>query len=396
MNILELKSNLIPKLENWVRHLDHSMKAQGKEFNDSFGFGNYVLINKLENHFVIEIIGFQEINQNPFFFVEDKPNNCDINFFINGGLKYDNYTGLEPIFKTENSNNHEQLVNISHLLLSVAKIDNIVDVLFEDVSMYKNSIIKECCELPFHLLEDTTNIFLNNISIISKADDIYSFRRHSATIIIEKSISVIDFNSLLDKIFDCSTFDFNRLSGCKLKHQLISELKSLAYHKVDETAIDKFIQLISDQFANSLGYKSAKSNIRLEIQNTAIGTEKKYLTPDFMMERKDGYFDILDLKLGLLNSDFAFGDWTNSFFSRYGNSLIGQLNGYKRYFSNPENAQWAFKNLSIQINDPKLIGIAGNHNNFDRKIVDIALEGNIADFHLISYTELANFLKSEV
>lgn len=394
MNIPELKSNLIPKLKEWVNHLDYSMRKHGSEFNNSFGFGNYVLINRLENHFVIEIIGFQEINQNPKFIVEDKPNNSDLNFFINGGLKYDNYKGLEPIFKTENSNNHQQLVNIGHRLLSVAKIDNIVNVLFEDLSMYKSRIKKECCELPFHFLEDTTNIFLNNISIISQVNEIYSFRRHSATIIIEKSISVIDFNSLLNKIFDCSSFDFDKLNGCKLKHQLISELKSLAYHKVDETAIDKFIQLISDKFANSLGYKSAKSNIRLEIQDpTSKSTEKKYLTPDFMMEKEDGFYDILDLKLGLLNSNFAFGDWTNSYFSSYATKLIGQLNGYKRYFSDPENAKWAFENHSIKIENPKLIGIAGNHNNFDREVVDKALDGNIADFHLISYNELADLLK---
>lgn len=205
---------------------------------------------------------------------------------------------------------------------------------------------------------------------------------------------MIDFNSLLNKIFDCSTFNIQNLNGCKLQPQLISELKSLAYHKVDETAIDKFIQLISNQFANSLGYKSAKSNIRLEIQDsTSKSTEKKYLTPDFMMEREDGYYDILDLKLGLLNSDFAFGDWTNSYFSSYATKLVGQLNGYKRYFSDPENAKWTYEKHLIKVQNPKLIGIAGNHNNFDRKIVDTALEGNIADFNLISYNELANLLR---
>lgn len=48
MNITELKSNLIPKLEEWVKHLNYSMRKQGKEFNSSFGFGNYVLINRLK------------------------------------------------------------------------------------------------------------------------------------------------------------------------------------------------------------------------------------------------------------------------------------------------------------------------------------------------------------
>lgn len=134
----------------------------------------------------MEIIGFQEISNNPKFVVEDKPNNSDLNFFLNGGTKYDNYEGLEPIFKTENTNDYQGLMNIGHLLTSVVKIDNVVDVLFDDISMYKNIIIKESSELPFHFLEDATNIFLNNVSIISRANGIYSFRRHSATIIIEK------------------------------------------------------------------------------------------------------------------------------------------------------------------------------------------------------------------
>ncbi|WP_149207884.1 hypothetical protein [Flavobacterium johnsoniae] len=395
MNILELKSNLIPKLENWVKHLDLSMKAMGKEFNNSFGFGNYILINRLENHFAIEIYGFQEITNNPKFIIEDKPNKYNLNFFLNGGKYYPQYDGLKSIVDGKNANNHQTVYSFSDLLLSVASANDLIDVLFEDTKLYKNKLIKEECDLPFHFSNECTNIFFNNISIISQINGFYSFRRHSTTLIVNSSITEKDFTCLLNKVFDCSNFDIEKpLNGCKHKFQLISELKSLAYYKVDETAIDKFIQLISNQFATSLGYKSAKSNIRLEIQdNSSKSTEKQYLTPDYMMEREDGFYDILDLKLGLLNSDFAFGDWTNSYFSNYATKLVGQLNGYKRYFSDPENAKWAYQQYSIQVENPKLIGIAGNHNNFDRKIVDRVLEGNVDDFNLISYNELADLLK---
>lgn len=369
---------------------------EGKEFNENFGFGKYILINRLQNHYAIEILGFQNITNNPEFIIEDKPNSYDLIFFLNGGKKYANYTGLEPVVKGDNAIDHQAVYSFSNLLLSVVKVENVVNVLFDDVSLYKNVIIKEMCELPFHFSENATNIFLENIAIVSQEKGIYSFRRHSTTLVVHKSISISDFGSLINKLFNTSYLNkLPPLVGCKLKSQLISELKSLAYHKVDETAIDKFIQLISDDFAKSLGYKSAKSNIRLEIQGSiSTDTEKKFLTPDFLMEKDNGYYDILDLKLGLLSADFAFGDWTNSYFSSYATKLLGQLNGYKKYFSDPENKKWAFEKHAIKVQNPKLIGIAGNHNNFDRKIVDAALEGNISDFNLISYNELAILLKN--
>jgi hypothetical protein len=395
MTVTELKSNLIPKLEEWVNFLDISIKSLGKEFDSSYGFGNYILISRLENHFAIEIYGFQEINDKPKFIIEDKPNKYNLNFFINGGKYYSQYDGLNCIVNGKNANNQRAVYSFSDLLLSVSNSNDVIDVLFEDTKLYKDKILKEGCDLPFHFSNECSNIFFSNISIVSQINGFYSFRRHSTTLIVNSSISEQDFTYFLNKVFDCANFDIGKpLNGCKHKFQIISELKSLAYYRIDETAIDKFIQLISNQFAKSLGYISAKSNLRLEIQDSiSSDTEKKYLTPDFLMERSDGFYDILDLKIGLLNYDFAFGDWTNSHFSGYASKLIGQLAGYKRYFSDSQNAKWAYENYSIRIKDPKLLGIAGNHNNFDREIVDKALEGQISDFQFISYNELADLLK---
>ncbi|WP_130285982.1 hypothetical protein [Aquimarina brevivitae] len=395
MYITELKTVLIPVLENWIKHLYNSAKEAGKTFKEEIGFGEYVLINRLENHFSIELLGFQNISTNPIFVVEDKPNTSDLNFFINGGKKFEEYNGLKPIIDGTNAHNLDAVYSFADLLMSVSKIENVLDVLFDDVSKYGNGLIKEDCDLPFHFLSNSTNIFLNNIAIVSQVDGVYSFRRHATTIIVHKEITIEKFRALLNKLFDIKHYDITKSPvGIKFRSQIISELKSLAYHKVDETAIDKFIQLISEDFAKALGYISSKSNVRLEIKETSkSGTEKQFLTPDFMMEKEDGTYDILDLKLGLLSANFAFGDWTNSYFSSYAQKLLGQLAGYRRYFSNPENATWAKDNLGIVVDKPKLIGIAGNHNNFDREIVNTALEGNIDDFNLISYNELTDLLK---
>lgn len=395
MEISELKSQLIPFLRYWIVTLSTDIKKQGKKYNDDVGFGNYVLINRLKNHYSIEILGFQKITDKPNFIFEDKPNNSDLNFFINGGKNFDDYNGLKAIMDGTNVINNDSFCSISNLLMSVVKTENVIDVLFDEVTSFKSAIFKEDCDLPFYFPMEATNIFLHNIAIVSKVGETYSFRRHSTTMIIRKNITVTEFQIFLKNIFDGINEIPNQAPpGVKLKYQIISELKSLAYHKVDETSIDKFIQIIADDFAIALGYISARSNVRLEIQeNLANSTDKKYLTPDFLMEKKDGTFDILDLKIGLLTADFAFGDWTNSYFSSYAQKLLGQLAGYKRYFSNKENADWTYAKYGIKVKQPKLIGIAGNHNNFNRQIVDTALEGNIDDFNLISYNDLTELLK---
>lgn len=394
MEVSELKSQLIPFLRKWIISLSTTIKKQGKRYNDDVGFGNYVLINRLENHYSIEILGFQNITDNPNFIFEDKPNISDLNFFINGGKDFEEYNGLKSIVDGTNAINNDTFCSFSNLLMSVVKTENVIDVLFDDVTPYKSTIIKEECDLPFYFPMEATNIFFHNISIVSKVKEIYSFRRHATTMIIRKNITIPEFQIFLNKIFEgINVIPSQAPAGIKLKFQTISELKSLAYHKVDETSIDKFIQLISDDFAIALGYVSARSNVRLEIQEkSANTTDKKFLTPDFLMEKEDGTFDILDLKIGLLTADFAFGDWTNSYFSSYAQKLLGQLAGYRRYFSNKENADWAYAKYGIKVEQPKLIGIAGNHNNFNRQIVDTALEGNIDDFNLISYNDLTELL----
>tara|TARA_R110002020_G_scaffold303939_2_gene519460 strand:- start:79317 stop:80513 length:1197 start_codon:yes stop_codon:yes gene_type:complete len=398
MEINNLKSILESILIKWVHAVNIRAVKEHRSFYKGFGFCRYVLINRLQNHYVIELLGFQPFTNNPSFIIEDKPNKYDLNFFINGGKFFKDYKGLNPIIKFKDVNDYTCKTGAANLFLTVTKVPEFIEEFFEDYFHHNTRITSpiEECELPFNLPSDSTNIFLHNLALVSQVQGIYSFRRHSTTIVINKNITTIQFKKFLKQLFNVGQIDWENIYGGRFKFQLISELKSLAYLNVDETAIDKFIQLISIPFAKALGYKSAKSNIRLQISSTELKTDKKYLTPDFLLEREDGYYDILDLKLGLLNSDFAFGDWTNSYFSSYAQKLLGQLKGYQRYFSFDSNSDWAFQKYGIKIKNPILIGIAGNHNNFNREVVERALEGNIESFRLINYNQLAELLKTKI
>ncbi|MET2985896.1 hypothetical protein [Aureibaculum conchae] len=356
------------------------------------GFGNYIIINSLEYHYVIELLGFQKIANKPKFVIEDKTFSYNINYLLNGGKISNDYSNFKPAIEVSNNASHIHFVNFVFASTSdkgflKKNFDEIVD----DYP-YFNS---DDSDLPFIVNNDTTGLFFNNFLVFSKMEGIYSFRRHSSTIIITKNTNIRQFNKILNSIFNINDFRKNKsLNGWRKKSDIISELKSLAYHKVHETTIDKFLQLNSHLFAKALGYKSAKSNINLELQVHKDKFEKNLkLIPDFMLEREDGFYDFLDLKVGLLSYDFALGNWSNARFSSYGQNLLGQLKGYKRYFSSKENADWVYDKYKVKIKDPKLIGIAGNHNNFIHETVKLALENHSNDFVLYSYNDLAKKMK---
>ncbi len=395
MIVNELKLILESFLIRWIKVINLEVEYNGLKIQNNVGFGEYVIITRLENHFVIELLGFQKISANPKFIIEDKPCSYDINFFINGGKKDERFSILNSTFDFSKHEFYKENSVISGGFVVPAVDRQIInELLVYPLTGKETVLLRKDGDLPIVFSEKTSNVLFHDFTIISKVNNHYSLRRHSTSIIVEKNIKNIDFKNFLKRVFNKSLLRKGKFFGSKYKYQLISELKSLAYHKVHETTIDKFLQLNSDLFAKSLGYISAKSNIRLQLQvnKDKFGKEKE-LIPDFMLERKDGYFDILDLKIGLLSYDFALGDWSNTRFSSYGQSLLSQLIGYKRYFSFQENADWAFKKYNIKLNKLKLIGIAGNHNNFNHEVVRLALDNHVNDFVLYSYNDLAKKMK---
>lgn len=173
------------------------------------------------------------------------------------------------------------------------------------------------------------------------------------------------------------------------------ELLSLANQPVHETRIDDFINQHNALFAKALNYKGARSNIELKIIDKK-GWDKSSLIPDYMMEREDGSYDILDLKKGLTKNNLTKGGKSRRRLTSYCYELVAQLEGYKRYFESPLNSQWALDNFGIKMNySPRLIGIVGNQNSFFREEIDEALLVHRDNIVLFSYNDICDLLSSK-
>ena len=391
MKINIVHSLLSKSLRKYLQSLISDIKFRNLKIPDKVGLFKYITISEFEHHYVIEFLGVQKITNNANFVIENKLYDYDINYFINGGIEKNDYSSFNAVWDFK-SHKHLQVINVCS---SVTINHDLIKRFFKEDLQQFPIFHNQDSNLPFLISEDTHDIYFQNIHIISKLDTYYSYRKHSSTLIISKKVTEKELKIIFNRQLNINNIrSKNSITGLRTFSFVIGELKTLAYLKVHETTIDRFLQLNSIFFAKSLGYKSAKSNVNLELKVHKNEFDKNMkLIPDFMLEKSDGYYDILDLKIGLLSFNFALGNWSNARFSSYGQKLLGQLKGYERYFSFKENAEWVYKKYGIKIREPKLIGIAGNHNNFNHEVVRLALENHSNDFVLYSYNDLSELME---
>jgi len=93
------------------------------------------------------------------------------------------------------------------------------------------------------------------------------------------------------------------------------------------------------------------------VQDTAIN-------PDLMIQRKDGYYDIYDLKTALLHKrKITKGERRRRRFIDYVEEGVSQLANYREYFRYKQNASHAKEKYGIEVKDPNLVLVVGSYEN---------------------------------
>jgi hypothetical protein len=174
-------------------------------------------------------------------------------------------------------------------------------------------------------------------------------------------------------------------------------LLSLTDQDMAEGVLDRFIKTHNASFCSALGYKDALSQHSLKIIDNEGLEDRETLIPDYLMVKQDGTIDILDLKTAALKkhqNSLLKGGKARCRFKDYVGELIAQLYGYRRYFEIESNLKWFENNFGLKVHKPKLIGIVGNYDNFQREEIDLAMNQYKDDIVLYSYAELINFLRT--
>ncbi len=155
-----------------------------------------------------------------------------------------------------------------------------------------------------------------------------------------------------------------------------------------ETTIGEFIRQHPDIINNAFDSDSFVYEPYLEWKENSPTDGESAINPDIMLKRKDGKYDILDLKTALLNrASLTKGGNRRRRFVDAAYEGAAQLANYKEYFDHPKNADHAKEKYGIEVDNPRLILIVGNYDNTDVEEVRQAARSH-KDIEFIDYDTL--------
>lgn len=147
----------------------------------------------------------------------------------------------------------------------------------------------------------------------------------------------------------------------KLHGILNSFIELVSLPDTSEPTITSFLEQNPEILQLAFSVHQLNPQITLEWQ---YGAGKPNLKPDFMIQRMDGYCDILDFKLPHLKTAPIVGTATRQHPSNEIDTAIAQLNEYELWCSQEINQKWLKNTKNINIHDPVKYLVIGHSSDF--------------------------------
>ncbi len=393
-------------ITEWLNHLNQLILERKLNIPFSYSFSNVLRIAESPSHYICELIGAKLYKPSEKIILDcpEKPEkfNSTNSYFI-PYTKQDNASATMKISADD--------ILLAGLRLSTSHDYELVNKKI-NFPLPDNLINKKMGDTPL-LIKSSVNTFtLNNMTLI-KIDNLSLIYRYiPAAVIISKPMSSGDYEKWLRETLQKSFYGLvshnlplEHIIGINTHLKPIEEcarqLLNLSTQHIHESKIDNFLHQNKTLFAKSLGYvEITKPKLKWVVREKDDPIES---IPDYLMRNKNGTYDILDLKTGAIKYSsltkgkrLKDGGFVRIRFVDYVSELISQLKDYERYFSHPENREWALKNEKIQIEPEnlRLIGIIGNYNNFDDVRTNKALLSYEKNITIISYSHLVDLFRA--
>ncbi len=399
MNFREFRFAIKKLLEDFLNSIVEKLNNKTIKIKSKYSFPNYLRIGESPHHWMIELSGVSELKNLEKFKLEaprrsEKFQNTSA--FFNPGVEIDN--SMKSLIK---------LGRPGHSLIRLTLSTNYDYSNFQkfiNLNISPSELKRGDAQIPIIIYPEAPFAFFYNVDLIRTESFKLYFKSIPSAMCIKKDISKEEFikivNENVNKFYNPPNINLlgRIVFGLNLDYEYLSEkfardLLSLTNQTINERVIDRFIQKHLNHFTKSLRYEKGLSQVDLKILEGDFGN-KKSLKPDYLMLRSDGFYDIIDIKTSALKKNsITIGDTSRIRFNFYVSELISQLVNYERYFKSEKNRNWALENYNIKISNPKLIGIVGNYQNFDRYNVDLALEQYKDNIILLSYFDLVNLLR---
>lgn len=299
----------------------------------------------------------------------------------------------KPVLKFEGGN------GLTHLCFIQGGDLEVAQKRFPFIDLYTSRIgAKGAQGAMFEFSQNLEDIFFERCAIINQSEGLFRCKNILFLAIFIKSVTSVELITFYSKLLESSdgngsTVIHGIFTAGKDKERILmaSQLQNLYLSSgVHETTIGDFLAgspeilksvFKTDRFVHEPSLKWIEHDG--SVQESSIN-------PDLFIKRADGKYDIIDLKLALLNKKrVTIGSRARRKFISSVIDGIAQLANYKFYFSFEKNREYALEKYDIDIDEPTLTLVVGSMENVYVDEVIEALRAH-AEMNIIDYDTIVS------
>lgn len=277
--------------------------------------------------------------------------------------------------------------------ISLARTRDIESLLtrFPHLKLYATTIDLSSGEgSVFKLDSSSTSFSIEDCTIVNAKGNLYRCKSILFCMVVHKSIGMRRFRELYENaIRDTTAHAIYTVRGCEVELLVAGQMQSMyLFPGLHETTIGEFMNQHPEVIKRAFNAMSFEYEPYLEWKEHDGTVQDTAINPDLMIQRKDGYYDIYDLKTALLHKKkITKGERRRRRFIDYVEEGVSQLANYQEYFRYEENARHAKQKYGIEVKNPNLVLVVGSYENSDPDQVIQACR-KYANIHIVDYDTL--------
>ena len=361
-------------------------------------YPNIALFVQTQEHYILELFGSNEVFNGLTVKTHKEPN---IYRYLYQFPPEEDFT---PVFTNERNLTN---AGMSDLVIGGSKTIEKFESRFQFLQSYKEGTIIRGIHTTgpfFSFREGLQNFFLSRCILLNSLDNAYRAKHINYLEIISPYFGV--YKTTLEKrLFQSNLYSTNDLFGIQFVENIDIQSRLLSGQfanmflipNVRETTIGEYLRANSHIINKAFDCQKFVYEPALEwIEGNEKYPYEKTINPDLMIEREDGFFDIVDLKtIKDESKNITKGQHKRRRFIDYVSEGIAQLGNYKEYFTYEKNRSHAFSKYGIKVDNPKLILVVGSYDNVNAEEVREASrtyreELEIRDYDTLNTSYLQN------
>lgn len=346
-------------------------------------FPQMMIATTLPNHFAVELVGGRRVNRE-LKVVKRKLENPDIYFG-----QFDYPTDAKPVIVLGGGIEFMVIVTTA----AQRELDRRFPGIAEKYSTTLASVAPDAGP-ALKFTPDANYVCVHNSLLGNALEGMVRIRHVRYALLIAKNTKPEEYRSYLEK--ELSIRNGSRLIAAELipggKAEAVLRAAQFAntylMNQLHETSIGSFIDQHREILLSALESQNIISEPYLPWVTPSPDPDELAVNPDLFVQRADGYWDLYDLKLALLNrKDLTTGKRNRRKFVNTIEDGMAQLAHYRDFLSIPEHAALAKEKYGVTFDKPRFVLVVGNYENANvERIADA--RRRFPDLELIDYDTL--------